>query len=150
MHCSEWTFDAAANKDYPHWSYELRPYQTQLIAPALCTPYTACKVGNDLFVAVPNRPNTVVVAETGSGKTIVATEIIRQIIQQNIIWAGMNVRVCVRTYRMQGNVQVLFFVPSTALVDQQTRSLACYLRQVCTVHGLSGSDMIKSAFVHTS
>jgi hypothetical protein len=46
-------------------------------------------------------------------------------------------------------VQVLFFVPSTALVDQQTKSLACYLRRVCTVHGLSGSDMIKSAFVHT-
>uniref|UniRef100_A0A914ZSV2 RNA helicase n=2 Tax=Parascaris univalens TaxID=6257 RepID=A0A914ZSV2_PARUN len=89
---------------------ELRPYQEELVE-------AACR-----------GVNTIICAPTGSGKTIVATYIIRSHLQEKKD-AGETARVAM-------------LVPTVPLVEQQSLALNRYLRKVFWVEGLCGSERV--------
>uniref|UniRef100_A0A183V420 RNA helicase n=1 Tax=Toxocara canis TaxID=6265 RepID=A0A183V420_TOXCA len=89
---------------------ELRPYQEELVE-------AACR-----------GVNTIICAPTGSGKTIVATYIIRNHLQEK---------------RDAGEpARVAMLVPTVPLVEQQSLALNRYLRKTFWVEGMSGSEPI--------
>ncbi|KAL3089999.1 hypothetical protein niasHS_006451 [Heterodera schachtii] len=88
--------------------YQLRPYQ------------------NELVVHANNGKNTIICAPTGSGKTIVATDIIR-----THLWRA----------KQEGRVaRCVMLVPTVPLVDQQSCEFVQYLAGHYWVDGFSGCE----------
>uniref|UniRef100_A0A914CMZ3 RNA helicase n=1 Tax=Acrobeloides nanus TaxID=290746 RepID=A0A914CMZ3_9BILA len=90
--------------------YELRPYQNELVSNAL------------------SGKNTIICAPTGSGKTVVAVDIIMKHL---------------KSYREERKVaRVVMFVPTVPLVNQQTIRLVEYMRGTYWIDGLSGAEVV--------
>ncbi|VDK51954.1 unnamed protein product [Anisakis simplex] len=88
---------------------QLRPYQEELVETAI------------------RGVNTIICAPTGSGKTIVATYVIRNHLQEK---------------KKKGAARVAMLVPTVPLVEQQTKALNQYLRKVYWLEGMSGSEHV--------
>uniref|UniRef100_A0A914HE89 RNA helicase n=1 Tax=Globodera rostochiensis TaxID=31243 RepID=A0A914HE89_GLORO len=94
--------------DFEPDEYQLRPYQ------------------NELIVHANNKKNTIICAPTGSGKTIVATDIIRTHLE---------------TAKREGRVaRCVMLVPTVPLVDQQCCEFVQYLAGHYWVDGFSGCE----------
>uniref|UniRef100_A0A183BV22 RNA helicase n=1 Tax=Globodera pallida TaxID=36090 RepID=A0A183BV22_GLOPA len=94
--------------DFEPDEYQLRPYQ------------------NELIVHANNKKNTIICAPTGSGKTIVATDIIRTHLET----AKRDKRVA----------RCVMLVPTVPLVDQQCCEFVQYLAGHYWVDGFSGCE----------
>uniref|UniRef100_A0A914HI26 RNA helicase n=1 Tax=Globodera rostochiensis TaxID=31243 RepID=A0A914HI26_GLORO len=99
---------AREDLDFVPDEYQLRPYQ------------------NELIIHANNNKNTIICAPTGSGKTIVATDIIRTHLE--------------RAKRERRVARCVMLVPTVLLVDQQCFEIAQYLAGHYWLDGFSGCE----------
>nr|CDJ85950.1 Restriction endonuclease and DNA RNA helicase domain containing protein [Haemonchus contortus]CDJ90283.1 Restriction endonuclease and DNA RNA helicase domain containing protein [Haemonchus contortus] len=92
------------------------------------TPILLREYQKELSEKALNGINTIIAAPTGSGKTIVAVNIIKNHLDKNI--------------RNGRRAKVLFMTPNTVILDQQADSLRKYLGHRYQVLAVRGSDNI--------